>query len=280
VNIVVLLCVAVVCGPAVADEDLGLLLRGFDVPVSNGAAESSGERTPSPGISFLLSALVPGAGQIYQGRSVGWAFVAADAAVWGGFAALRADGRDLEGAYRAFADEHFDLTNPDFANDAERGWYEWWDFFRTIEPTFIYADTLYWHDIREARESDRVRYYQDIEASNAYILGWDDWAPDEFGNEEYWWQDAEGLHVAYVSPRRDEYRRMRAKADSRLKWASRLVGVALVARVATAVEALHAARAERAQSGDAARESRGLSLAVDWARPDPALVVAWRCNLR
>jgi hypothetical protein len=274
-----LLLLAGACSSSAAD-DLGYLLRGVDVPVSEAPIVSPGESAPSPGLSFLLSALVPGAGQVYQGRPIGWAFVAADAALWGGYAALKADGHDLEDGYRAFADDHFDLTNPDFSNDAERGWYEWWDFFRTIEPTFVWGDTLYWHDIREARDIDRARYYQDIEASNAYIFGWNDWAPNEFGNADFWWQDADGLHVAYVSPHRDEYRRMRAKADSRLRWASRLVGVALAARVATAIEALHNAREQRADVADAAQSPRGMSVSIDWARSDPALVVAWRCSLK
>ncbi|MCU0610852.1 MAG: hypothetical protein MUE60_03570 [Candidatus Eisenbacteria bacterium] len=258
---------------AIAQEDLGPVLRGVDVNTSLTESVAPPGMGPSPGISFLLSALVPGAGQIYQGRSAGWAFVAADAAIWGGYAALKADGNGLEDDYRAFTDEHYDLSNPDFSNDAERGWFEWWDFFRTIEPTFVWADTVYWHDIREARERDLVRYYQDVEASNAYIFGWDDWAPNQFGNGDFWWQDADGLHFAYVSPRRDECRRLRAKADSRLRWANRLLGVALVARAATAIEALHDARETR--------EARdGLSVSIDWSRQDPAFVVAWRSLLR
>lgn len=253
------------------DAEWSLLVRGLDAPPAQTMASSPGAHTPSPGISFLLSALVPGAGQVYQGRPMGWAFVAADAALWGGYLALRHQGHDLEDDYRAFADAHYVLSNPDYGNDAERGWYEWWDFFRTIDPTFVWADTLYWHDIREANRSDRVRYYQDIEASNAYIFGWDDWAPHEFGNGDFWWQDADGLHFAYVSPYRDQYRRMRAKADDRLRWATRLVGVAVVARAATAIEALRSARTARRAA---------LSVSVDWTRRDPALVVAWRKALR
>ncbi|MBN1423778.1 hypothetical protein JXA88_04405, partial [Candidatus Fermentibacteria bacterium] len=254
---------------ALAQEELRFLMRGTDlaitppvVPAAAAAINGQKGSAPSPGLSFLLSALVPGAGQIYQGRSMGWAFVATDAALWAGFAMLRNDGSDMQRSYRRFADEHYELTNPEYGNDAERGWHEWWEFFRIIDPSFIWADSVYWRDIRDAYERDRTRYYQDIEASNAYIFGWEDWAPHEFGNGDYWWQDADGLHFSFVSPLRDEYRGMRAKADSRLRWASRLVGVALLARAATAIEALRSARVVRQE---------GLAVSVDWSRPEPAL---------
>lgn len=262
----------------VSGDETRFLLRGTDLAITT-PAQAAGSATvdggggcaPSPGLSFLLSAAVPGAGQIYQGRPLGWAFIATDAALWAGYAVLRGDGRDLQRDYRRFADEHYDLTNPDYRNDAERGWHEWWEFFRAIDPAFLWADSVYWRDISDAYGSDRARYYQDIEASNAYIFGWEDWAPSEFGNGDYWWQDANGLHFNFASPLRDEYRKLRTKADGRLRWASRLVGVAIMTRAVTAIDALRSARAARQD---------GLSLVIDWSCPDPALMVTWRRMLR
>ncbi len=264
----------VIASHVAAGEDLGPLLRGL--PVSSQDTVQA-PRAPSPGLSFLLSALVPGAGQVSQGRRVGWGFVAADCALWGAYVAMRGEGHDAQRAAYRYADAHFVLTNPDFAHDGERGWYEWWDFFRTIDPRNIWADTLYWHDIRESSTHDRTKYYEDIGASNAYVFGWDDWAPNPFGNEEFWWQDAEGLHFSYVSPHRDEYRRKKARADLWLRRAGRMVGIAVLARAATAVEALRAARVAR---GTGQGGAGGLTVSVDWRRSDPAVVVAWRRAIR
>ena len=59
--------------------------------------------------SFLLSALVPGLGQWYAGsKKRGLAFLGAEAALVGMWAAWKGKGNDLEEEFRAVADEHWE----------------------------------------------------------------------------------------------------------------------------------------------------------------------------
>lgn len=247
---------------AVTGSDGGrFMVTGADLM----AHAERGARGPSPGVAFLMSALVPGAAQVSQGRPWGWALVAADAAVWTGSVAWRAKADDLQREYREFAEAHYVLSNPAYSHDGERGWYEWWQFFRAIDPSFVWADSFYWADIRQAHQQRSDRYYRDIGTMDAYIFGWDDWAPNPVDNSSYWWQDAQGLHFAFTSPHRDRYRALMDQASSRRRWATQMVGVAVLLRAASAIEALRFARAER-----------GLSVTVDWSGVDPVLVVGYR----
>ncbi len=68
-----------------------------------------------PGISFLSSAFIPGAGQYYNGskkRAV--AFFAIEVGLWFGYASFQGKGHDKEDEYQALADQFWDfgLYNP------------------------------------------------------------------------------------------------------------------------------------------------------------------------
>lgn len=68
-------------------------------------ALSTGEVTgKSPARAFLLSLLLPGLGERYCGAATrGWAFTAAEAGLWAGFAAFRFYGDWRSEDYRAYA---------------------------------------------------------------------------------------------------------------------------------------------------------------------------------
>jgi hypothetical protein len=271
-----LLLVATLTVPSEGHDATLLLVRGGRLVTEDSIAvrESNAVRGPSPGKSFLLSALVPGAGQLYQGRRIGWAFVALDAALWSGYFATHSKGNDLESEYRAYADEHYVLTNPDFTNERERGWLEWWSFFRAADQTYAWADSIYWEDISYDREYAPSSYYQEIDVSDVYIYGWADWADSVYNNDHDWRFDNEGhLEFTYSSAIRDEYRSMRDNADGYRKWAGWCIGGALLLRAATAIEALRSAR-----SYEPPIESSGGRVRVDveWHRREPTLVLCWR----
>ena len=64
-----------------------------------------------PGISFLTSAIIPGAGQLYNGskkRAV--AFFTVEVGLWLGYASQQAKGNDKEDEYKALADQYWDFT--------------------------------------------------------------------------------------------------------------------------------------------------------------------------
>lgn len=240
--------------------------------------ESRAAQGPSPGKSFLLSALVPGAGQLYQGRKIGWALVVADAALWSGYFASRSKGNDLEDDYRAYADGHYVLTNPDFTNEKERGWLEWWSFFRAVDPAYVWADSIYWEDISYDREYVSSSYYQEIDVSDVYIYGWSDWADSTYNNDHDWRFDNEGhLQFTYNSEYRDEYRHMRDEADRYRKWSGWCIGGALLLRAVSAIEALRSARSYEPPVENSVGCVR---FDVEWHRSDPALVLCWTKALR
>lgn len=68
-----------------------------------------------PGISFLSSAIIPGAGQYYNGsKKRAAAFLAIETGLWFGYASLQGKGHDKEDEYQALADQFwdFDLYGP------------------------------------------------------------------------------------------------------------------------------------------------------------------------
>jgi hypothetical protein len=268
--------VAICALPCAGHDDTTLfLLRGGRLVMEDSIAVATThvDEGPSPGKSFLLSALVPGAGQLYQGRKVGWALMAVDAALWAGYIATHAKGNDLVSEYRAFADENYVLTNPDYANEGERGWLEWWGFFRAADPNYAWVDSIYWEDIQYDREYAPSSYYQEIDVSDVYIYGWRDWAGDEYANDDFWRFTNEGsLEFTYTSVMRDEYRRKRDDADGYKEWASWCLGGSLLLRAASAIEALRAARRYQPATNDS---EHGLRFEVEWRRRDPVLVLCW-----
>jgi len=68
-----------------------------------------------PGISFLSSAIIPGAGQYYNGsKKRAAAFLAIEVGLWFGYASLQGKGHDKEDEYQALADQfwNFDSYGP------------------------------------------------------------------------------------------------------------------------------------------------------------------------
>ena len=73
-----------------------------------------------PGISFLTSAIIPGAGQLYNGskkRAV--AFFAVEVGLWVGYASLQGKGDDKEDEYQALADQYWDFTRYNPTDDEQ-----------------------------------------------------------------------------------------------------------------------------------------------------------------
>lgn len=62
----------------------------------------------SPGKALLLSAIIPGAGEYYAGSKLKAAlFFSLEIAAWTGVAIYQKDGRDKEGLYKEYANEHW-----------------------------------------------------------------------------------------------------------------------------------------------------------------------------
>ena len=108
-----------------------------------------------PGLSFMSSAVLPGAGQYYNGslkRAVG--FLVAEIGLWWGYSTLQGNANDKEDEYKAFADDH-------------------WNFDVWIAS----GDTVGGHSItRNPITSDPVKsneYYENIGKYDQFNRGWE-----------------------------------------------------------------------------------------------------------
>ncbi|MBN2281292.1 MAG: hypothetical protein JXQ65_12000 [Candidatus Marinimicrobia bacterium] len=70
------------------------------------------EYEKSPGKAFLMSAIIPGAGEFYTGhwgRTIG--FLSMEALFWTMYFVKNAEGEDIEDEYLKYADNHWDMNN-------------------------------------------------------------------------------------------------------------------------------------------------------------------------
>ncbi|GIX06411.1 MAG: hypothetical protein KatS3mg115_0814 [Candidatus Poribacteria bacterium] len=80
-----------------AQEPFDLQAVREELPASDSAyLASSG---PSPELAFLLSAAVPGAGQLYAGKKRGYLYLLAEGALWTGYLLTRRDAQEKRDAY-------------------------------------------------------------------------------------------------------------------------------------------------------------------------------------
>ncbi|MCH7620044.1 MAG: hypothetical protein IH880_09825 [Candidatus Marinimicrobia bacterium] len=126
--------------------------------LSNPSAQSDSGRlrvyAKRPGISFLGSAVIPGAGQLYNGSMKrAAAFFALEVGLWTGFAAFRGKAFNKEDEYEALADKY-------------------WDFFVWIPG----ADNTSGHTIDVDLMGNPIKsdeYYENIGKYDKFNSGWD-----------------------------------------------------------------------------------------------------------
>ncbi len=106
--------------------------------------------------ALALSAVVPGAGQLYAGRAAGFYFAAAEVAGWVGWALLHRDADRLRDDAGAVAGA------PDDSASA-------WSFERWEDATLDDASTL-----RALYAADREAFYDAIASDERYLPGWSD----------------------------------------------------------------------------------------------------------
>lgn len=177
------------------------------------ASSSSPAPARSPRLSFLLSAILPGAGQLYNANSRGYVFLALDAASWFTRSSYLDAADRKEADARAFADRHWDFDRFVGAEGNEGCGFP---------PG---ADTL----LAGYFEDDRNQYYEELANGDEYRCGWDD---ARF--------DPESDRV--LSDRRVEYREQRDRQNTFENRAGLALGVLVLNRIVSAVDAFRLAR--------------------------------------
>lgn len=141
-----------------------------------------------PGRAMLLSAVIPGTGQLYAGAKIrGAVFLALEAAGWTAFAMYQTKGKDKEDEYEKFADDHW-----------IRDWY--WDAVQEIAATNGFTGDVRltpWSELitgnylpdnftHELPSSNTQQYYEMIgKYLSQFGFGWDD-EFDDPDTTQYW----------------------------------------------------------------------------------------------
>ncbi len=177
----------------------------------------------APGVAFLMSAVLPGAGQLYNGNQRGYLFLAIEAGAWFARSSYIDAGNKKEGEFEAFARRHWDYDR--FRDSAGSDGCLW-----TAE-----ADSL----IRAYESGDLEQYYEELATSDLYRCGWDDFEANF---------DPDNPDV--LNPRRDDYRSQRAKSNDLKDKAGFALGVMVLNRVVSAVDAFRVARSRNRGEGN------------------------------
>ncbi len=217
---------------------------GEDQPVRLGGSAPTREKSVVK--AMLLSALLPGLGQIYAGETRGYATGGVMAATdlfsaWRYFA-NDGKGDDKKKEYRQFAREHYSrerflLYADTIAANSD-----------TTAFDVCHRDSHYDEDKCSQRideyfplsKSDDNKFYQQIGDEDIYVFGWDDLPPQRDYSKGYWvaWRPGRPIpdSIRTTSAHRQEYNGMRDRADDYYGKADRYAWIMVIGRVISMVD--------------------------------------------
>jgi hypothetical protein len=231
-----------------ARVSIGRLVAG-DGPGQPVESESGFETKPkSVARAMLLSALLPGMGQIYadgtRGYVTGAAFATVDVfSIWQYFS-NNGKGDDRKGDYERWAKQYYSRTKfNDYVEDtiAVFSGAEEFSFCQpgpTKDPEECQRQI---EEVFPLSKESGATYYEQIGTDDRYIFGWKDWAGGP-NHEELWidWDPYSPLPEGIRnigSAKRDEYRRMRQEADDFFSKADRYAWIMVIGRVVSMIDA-------------------------------------------
>lgn len=231
------------------DPTLGAARAGLDDPMSfttDVSVRNAAAGTVNSGKAMLLSAIVPGTGQYYAGKTLKAAvFLGVELAAWGTVIYFYNKGQDKDQEFRDYADAHFDesnyrareyslATNPAYGDSGGyRGtpsdWEnEPWDVKIHYLPREGFTHELPTREQRENNWSDKQQYYEMIgKYIHQFGFGWYDGIGDDPGTPYF-----DGR-----SPRSEHYMDMRHDANQLLKTSAWGYNIALLNHVVSALDA-------------------------------------------
>ncbi|MBM3306721.1 MAG: hypothetical protein FJY74_00070 [Candidatus Eisenbacteria bacterium] len=193
-----------------------------------GASDTAGG---GPARAFLLSVTLPGAGQLTRGEKRGYAYIAAELALWVGFFTLNSKGLDERSAYEGYADEHWDF-------EGYSAWY-----------AANCADCQNCgYECRPLAPYGSQEYYEDIGKYDTY------WS---------WWSDSgSGSGAPEYLDVRNEYWDMRVESNRHLRQARYSLTAAFLNHIVSGVDAFLSARRSDAAAQAPRAGGAGSRLAV------------------
>ncbi|MFO7652524.1 MAG: hypothetical protein R6X25_01765 [Candidatus Krumholzibacteriia bacterium] len=182
-------------------------------------------------LPIVMSAVLPGAGEVYLGHKRGWLMMAADLAAWYGVHHYNQEGEDTRDEYYAFADAHwsedkFKAAYNVLADDEYIAGYglEYYavDNQTGLPPLFI------------AKEDDRREYYENLGKWDQFVFGWDDFRRPDDPPSGIVYDPTGGvidLQQPWVSRNRETYRALRKESNDAFGNRDTLVYVNIGLRV-------------------------------------------------
>ena len=179
----------------------------------------------------LMSAILPGAGEVAIGYKRGYLMVAADIFAWTQVSKYHGDGGDLRDDYIAYADEHY--SDELLAAAYVAGGLQLDDFYRVGEGRAYFADALGEAIISSVeelgklplyvtKEDDFREYYENLGKWDQFVFGWDDYWNTSIEDPDFIEHDrATDLSKPRVSLHREVYRGMRGESNDAFKTRDR-----------------------------------------------------------
>ena len=249
-NLMILAVILVAAGtPAAADT--GWLLERADAEqptLQRAALQQSDFGSSSGGGGYetvnhlgllkpvLLSALMPGLGEVSMGYKRGYAMMAVDIAAWLGVKHYHDQGGERRDAYIAFAEEHWSETKlaNAFGNNAI-----------DYAGSYYYGSTMGDHpddyeflSLWVSRDDDYREFYENLGKWDQFVFGWDDFAdPRSFEEYRDVWSSWGSDRTSYlkddqrVSGNRLTYRGMRADSNASFDRRDQLVYLNMATRI-------------------------------------------------
>ncbi len=270
-TIALLLCNMSLMGAPLSGALYMPVLRGGDnIPVYAQADDGGDSEFPVGGdelfrsedlksvkTSFLLSLVVPGAGELYAGNMIkAGTFLAIEAGVWTGYFIYQKNGDDGIKEYEAFADAHWDF---DF----------YYDWFASFDEPDIYTeqlpvdttdtqmhidtvsgDTTYTYTFEPIKNHD---YYEMLGKYDWFVLGWNDFDNrDDVRDSTYLIEQTAAAIIEvlrggqanafYRSQWRNDYMTMRKETNDYYDVAKYFIGAALLNHILSAFDAAWTAK--------------------------------------
>jgi hypothetical protein len=218
-----------------------------DQPVSEGSGESVERKSVAR--AMILSAVLPGLGQIYAGgrRGVisGGAMAATDVfSIWRYFA-NNAKGDDKKGEYEDWSRDHFSRDRFErYVRDTVVV-YSGYEEFDICTDGSIYDSAACWENIDMVfplSETGSGAYYEQLDIDDRFVFGWDDWDPYGIENHEDFWVDWDPFEelpsgLPQMTTNRQVYQQIRSEAEDFYGKADRWAWIMVIGRVVSMVDA-------------------------------------------
>jgi hypothetical protein len=226
---------------------------GFESPDEPDESDTQGSdadvEKKSVARAMLLSAVLPGLGQIYAGgqRGVisGGAMAATDVfSIWRYFA-NNSKGDDKKSEYEDWSRDHFSRDRFErYVRDTVVV-FSGYEEFDICTDGSIYDSAACWENIDMVfplSETGSGAYYEQLGIDDRFVFGWDDWDPYGIENHEDLWVDWDPFGELPASlPRtatsRQVYQQIRSDAEDFYGKADRWAWIMVIGRVVSMVDA-------------------------------------------